>query len=84
VPERSIMLLHPLAPDVRCPACGADLRFIRARVYGDLYECSRGPCKCRVMHYRNPATKTCGWALLYNYASLGMWVACGVPAAEKE
>jgi hypothetical protein len=36
------------------------------------------------MHYRNPATKTCGWALLYNYASLGMWVACGVPAAEKE
>ena len=84
MPERSIMLLHPLAPDVRCPACGAPLTFIRVRRYGDLYECSGGPCKCRVMHYRNQATKTCGWALLYDHASDGMWVACGVPAAAKE
>ena len=75
---------HPLAPDVRCPLCGAALAFIRVRAYGDLYECSGGSCSCRVMHYRNPATKTCGWAVLYNHGSLGMWVARGLPAAEKE
>ena len=79
------MRLHPLAPDVRCPACGAGLTFVQVRGYGDLYQCSGGSCRCQVMHYRNPAaTKTCGWALLYGHGSLGMWVACGVPAAEKE
>jgi hypothetical protein len=81
VPEPP-MLLHLLA--VRCPACGARLTFIRLRGYGDLYECSGGSCKCRVMHYRNKATQTCGWALLYNYASLGVWTACDVPAAMAE
>jgi hypothetical protein len=78
------MLLHPLAPEVKCPACCSGLTFIRVRVYGDLYQFSGGSCGCQVMHYRNPATKTCGWALLYSQGSLGMWVACGVPAAEKD
>jgi hypothetical protein len=78
------MLLPPLAPDVKCPACGADLTFIRVRGWGDLYQCSGGPCKCRVMHYRNQATKTCGWALLYNHSSLGMWFACGETAVKGE
>jgi hypothetical protein len=78
------MLLHPLAPDVKCPGCGSAFAFLRVRVYDDLYQCSGSPCECRVMHYRNRATKTCGWALLYNHASLRMWVECDVPLAEKE
>ena len=78
------MLLHPLTPDVKCPACGADLTFIRVRGWGDLYQCSGGRCKCRVMHCRNQATKTCGWALLNSQQSLGMWFACGETAAKGE
>jgi hypothetical protein len=78
------MLLHPLAPAVKCPACGAALAFTRVRRYGDLYQCSGGPCRCHVMHCRKKATKICGWALIYNHGSFGVWVACGVPAAEKE
>lgn len=78
------MLLHPLAPDVKCPACGAALAFLRVRGYGDLYRCSGGSCSCYVMHYRNKAVKTCGFALLYNYGSLGVWVACGEQPVAKE
>ncbi len=78
------MWFHPLAQDVKCPACGGGLTFVRVRGYGDLYRCSGGFCKCHVMHYRNKAVKTCGWALLYYYGSLGMWVACGERPAEKE
>jgi hypothetical protein len=77
------MLPHPLAADVKCPACGSALAFIRVRGYGDLYQCSGGSCGCQVMHYRNQATKTCGWALLYSHGSLGMWIACGVPTAGE-
>ena len=78
------MLLHPLAPDVKCPGCGSALVFLRVKGYGDLYQCCGSPCECRVMHYRNQVTKTCGWALLYTYLSCGMWVACGLPATEKK
>ena len=78
------MLLHPLAPGVKCPACGSALAFLRVRKYGDLYQCSGSPCECRVMHYRNRANKTCGWAVLYTHASLGVWVACGVRARRGE
>jgi hypothetical protein len=47
------MRLHALAPEVKCPRCGASLAFIRVRGgYGDLYQCaSAGPCKCQIMHY---------------------------------
>ena len=79
------MRLHQLAPEVKCPACGSALAFIRVRVYANLYQCSGSPCQCRVMHYyRNQATSGCGWALFYNFGSLGTWVACGVPTADKE
>ena len=81
------MRLHPLAPEVRCPNCGAGLVFVRVRLPGDLYECaSGGPCKCRVLHYRDRTTKTCGYAALYTYGALGVgpfgkWTACaGIPA----
>ena len=37
------MRFHPLASDVKCPACGADLTFVRVRGgYGDLYQCASG------------------------------------------
>ena len=36
------MRLHPLAPDVKCPACGAGLVFVRRRLLADLYECASG------------------------------------------
>lgn len=79
------MLFHPLAPDVRCPACGAGLTFIRVRGCGDLYHCtSGGPCQRAVLHYRNKVTKTCGHAVIYNYGAFGVWTACGERPAEKE
>jgi hypothetical protein len=44
---------HPLAPDVKYPACGADLVFVRRRLLADLYEfASGGQCKRQVLHYR--------------------------------
>jgi hypothetical protein len=78
------MLLHPLAPEVKCPGCGSALAFIRVRRYGACTSVPPVRASAGFMHYRNHATKTCGWALLYTHASLGIWVACGVPAAEKE
>jgi hypothetical protein len=76
-------LLHPLALDVKCPACGAGLRFIRVRRYGDLYQCSGGPCKRQVLHYRNKGTKACGYAPAYGSGKYGAWTACGdKPRAE--
>ena len=64
------MRFHLLAPDVKCPTCGADLTFVRVRGYGDLYQCaSGGPCRCQVMHYRKE-TKTCGYAVLYPLGSV--------------
>jgi len=72
------MRYHLLPPEVKCPACDADLRFVRVRGCGDLYSCvSDGrPCRCLVMHYRNKTTKTCGYAILYNYGAFGVWTAC--------
>ena len=49
MPERP-MRLHPLSSDVKCPACGADLRFVRVRLLADLYECTSS-CKRQVLHY---------------------------------
>lgn len=81
---------HLLTPEVKCPACGAGLTFVRARGYGDLYQCaSDGPCKCHILHYRNKAAKTCGWAVLYTFGALGVgpfggWTACKAPAAKEK
>jgi hypothetical protein len=76
------MLLHPLALDVRCPYCGAGLTFLRVRRYGDLYQCSDGPCRREVLHYWNKGTKACGYALAYGSGVFGAWTACGAkPAA---
>jgi len=78
------MRLHLLAPNVKCPACGAGLTFIRVRGgYGDLYQCASGSlCKCQVMHYQRKATKTCGYSVLYNYGAFGDWTACDMPAPK--
>ena len=77
------MRLHLLAPEVKCPNCGAGLMFVRARVQGDLYQCASGGwCKCHVMHYRSKITKACGYAVIYNYG-LGAWTACDMPAAKE-
>jgi hypothetical protein len=70
VPE-SLMRFHLLAPEVKCPVCGADLTFIRVRRYCDLYQCAS--CKCHVVHYRNRTTKTCGYAGIAPYGSFGAW-----------
>jgi hypothetical protein len=78
------MRYHALAPDVKCPACGTNLTFVRVRAQGDLYQCaSGGPCRCHVMHYRKRMTKTCGYAVIYNYG-FGEWTACDMPAAKGE
>jgi ssDNA-binding Zn-finger/Zn-ribbon topoisomerase 1 len=77
------MRFHPLASDVKCPACGAGLTFLRVRRYGDLYQCSDGPCRREVLHYRSKGTKACGYALAYGSGLFGAWTACDVPAAEK-
>ena len=76
--------LHLLAPEVKCPNCGAGLMFVRVRAQGDLYQCaSGGPCRCHVMHYRKRLTKTCGYAVIYNYG-LGEWTACEKLAAKEK
>jgi hypothetical protein len=60
------MRFHPLALDVKCPACSADLTFVRVRGYGDLYQCaSGGPCRGQVMHYQRKESKICGYAAIY-------------------
>jgi hypothetical protein len=75
--------LHLLAPDVKCPACGAGLTFIRSRTNGDLYRCaSGGLCKCYVIHYRKGITKICGYSILHSYGVFGKWTACDTPAAK--
>ena len=77
------MRFHPLAPQVKCSACGGDLMFVRVRVYGDLYQCVSDPCRRQVMHYRRQTTKTCGYAVLYKSGALGEWTACEKPAANE-
>jgi hypothetical protein len=77
------MLLHPLAPEVKCPACGAGLTFVRVRRYGDLYQCaSGGPCKREVLHYVRKEPKACGYAPVNNYGRFGVWTACGETSAK--
>jgi hypothetical protein len=78
------MQFHPLAPDVKCPTCGAGLTFVRVRRYGDLYQCaSGGPCKREVLHYRNKETQTCGYAPVSGYGVFGEWTACGERSAAN-
>jgi len=78
------MRLHLLASEVKCPACGADLAFIRVRGYGDLYQCTSGPCKGRVMHYQRKESKICGYAAITHLGSFGEWTACDMPAAKEK
>jgi hypothetical protein len=80
MPKRH-MLLHPLPPGVKCPACGGGLTFIRVRVFGDLYQCK---CKHQVMHYLNTDTKTCGYAIIRPSWAFGAWTACDGPAAKEK
>ena len=76
------MRFHLLAPEVKCPNCGAGLVFIRVRGgYGDLYQCGR--CKKQVLHYVSKVTNTCGYAPVTKYGWPGTWTACAVPAAKK-
>jgi hypothetical protein len=78
------MRYHLLAPEVKCPACGAGLTFIRSRTNGDLYRCaSGGLCKCYVIHYRKPLTKICGYSILHSYGVFGKWTACGETAHPR-
>jgi hypothetical protein len=69
------MRFHPLAPDARCPGCGAEgLTFIRVRRHDDLYCCAAiGPCGCRSVHYRKKTTKTCRYSVIYGLGGLGEW-----------
>ena len=76
------MRLHLLAPEVKCPNCGAGLVFIRVRGgYGDLYQCGR--CRHQVLHYMSKLTNTCGYASVTEYGRPGTWTACAVPTAKK-
>ena len=72
-------MLHLLAPEVKCPACGASLMFVVRGGYGDLYQCK---CKHQVMHYLNTDTKTCGYAIIRPSRAFGAWTACDMPAAK--
>jgi hypothetical protein len=72
------MRFHPLASDVKCPTCGANLGFVRVRLLADLYECA-SPCKRQVLHYRNKETQACGYAVLYTW---GVWQVDGVRYAR--
>ena len=80
------MRLHPLASDVKCPACGGALTFVRVRGgYIDVYQCaSGGRCKCQILHYRSKEVKACGYAVVYRYGEIGEWTACGLPAAKEK
>jgi hypothetical protein len=81
VPEPS-MRLHPLTPDVKCPACGAGLTFVRMRGTGDLYHCASGQCGSQIMHYGNKQNKTCRFAAVYRSGAFGEWTACDMDAAK--
>ena len=78
------MRFHLLAPDVKCPACGAGLTFVRVRAYRDLYVCASSVCKRQVMHYRNKETQTCGYATITPWGGFGKWTACKMPAAKEK
>ena len=77
--------LHLLAPNVKCPACGAGLTFVEVRGQGDLYCCaSTGSCRCALIHYRIGETKTCGYAVIYDYGPAGEWTPCGERPGEGQ
>lgn len=78
------MRFHLVASHVKCPACGADLTFIRVRGYGDLlYQCVSDPCRRQVMHYQRKDSKTCGCAALSHHGVFGVRIACDMPAAKE-
>lgn len=79
-----LMRYHPLASDLKCSACGADLKFVRVRGYGDLYQCVSDPCRRQVMHYQRKDSKTCGYAALSRNGTFGVWIACDMPAAKEK
>jgi hypothetical protein len=79
MPEHS-MRLHPLAPDVKCPACGDGLGFIRVRKFGDLYQCA---CGRQVLHYVSKEAKACGYALMYTFGAFGKWASCVTKKGSK-
>ena len=84
VPELP-MRYHLLAPDVRCPKCGAGLTFVRVRRFADLYSCSSGDrCRCQVLHYRSKTTGACGYSTLSASGTFGVWTACDAAAAKGE
>jgi hypothetical protein len=68
--------------DVKCPACSADLTFIRVRGYGDLYQCVSDPYRRQVMHYKGRTARLCGYAALSRNGAFGEWTACDMPAAK--
>jgi len=71
------MRYHLLAPDVRCPSCGAALTFVRIRRFADLYSCTSGDrCRCQVLHYRSKKTRACGYSTLSASGAFGVWNAC--------
>ena len=78
------MRFHLLAPDVKCPACGVELTFIRVRGGRDLYQCASGVCKFQVMHYRNNETQKCGYAPVYRSGVFGVWTPCGERSPANE
>ena len=79
------MRLHPLTPDVKCPACGSALTFVRVRWgYIDVYQCaSGGRCKCQILHYRSKKAKACGNAVVHSYGEIGEWTECGETPAKE-
>ena len=81
MPEpQSSMRLHLLAPEVKCPNCGAGLMFVRPRGHGDLYQC--GLFKHQVLHTLNRATRSCDYAPISPYGVFDKWTACGETAAK--
>jgi hypothetical protein len=74
------MRLHLLAPEVKCPACGAGLMFVKPRGHGDLYQC--GLFKHQVLHTLNRAARSCGDAPISPYGVFDKWTACGETAAK--
>jgi hypothetical protein len=79
------MRLHPLAPDAKCPTCDGDLVFVRVRGRLDLYHCvAGGQCRCRVVHYRKPTIKACGYSVLYGFEGFGKWTACAETATKEK
>ena len=77
------MRFHPLALDVKCPACSADLTFVRVRGYGDLYQCaSGGPCRARSCTTKGRKARFAATLPFTHLGSFGDWTACDMAAAK--